>query len=374
MIVRLIFFILFCLPAVAAAHKSSDSYLFLTGSSSSPVVQWDIALRDLDLLIGLDTNRDRKITWGEVKASSDHIFSQAMAHLKFEAESHLCQLEKTGLMINQHSDGAYATLGLAANCSGKNLTHIRYNFLFEQDPDHRGVLLDKRESAVLTPMVFSPEKTSMVIDTKNSNLWSTFTDYFKEGVWHIWKGFDHVLFILMLMLPSVLLYRNKKWQAVTDFRQAGKDLLKVITAFTIAHSITLSLSVLQLLSLPSRLVESVIAVSIIVVALNNLKPLFSKTRWILVFGFGLMHGFGFASVLVDLGLPAHALATSLLAFNLGVEAGQLVIVCLVFPLVWLLRDSLFYRTAVLKGGSVFVSLFALVWVVERTFNVQIGFM
>jgi HupE / UreJ protein len=123
--------------------------------------------------------------------------------------------------------------------------------------------------------------------------------------------------------------------------------------------------------LPSRLVESAIAVSVVVAALNNLVPLFNHRRWMVAFGFGLIHGFGFASVLAELGLPQGALVLSLVGFNLGVEAGQLAIVSVFLPLTYMLRRTAFYRRGVLVVGSLLTMVLALVWLAERALDLKL---
>ena len=125
---------------------------------------------------------------------------------------------------------------------------------------------------------------------------------------------------------------TKRWAAAPSFKAAFADVFKVVTAFTVAHSITLSLAALGVISLPSRLVESAIAVSVVLAALNNVRSVVYGGRWIIAFCFGLIHGFGFASVLTDLGLPQESMLLALVAFNLGVELGQLAIVAVFLPL------------------------------------------
>jgi hypothetical protein len=149
------------------------------------------------------------------------------------------------------------------------------------------------------------------------------------------------------------------------------EVAKVVTAFTVAHSITLSLAALSVVVLPSRLVESGIALSVLLAALNNLHPVVANGRWIAAFGFGLLHGFGFAGALHDLGLPAGSLALSLFGFNLGVEAGQLAIVVVFLPLAFLLRSTWAYRRMLFAGGSVAIAAIAVVWLVERAFDMPL---
>ena len=176
-----------------------------------------------------------------------------------------------------------------------------------------------------------------------------------EGAFHIWIGYDHILFLLSLLLPAVLIFSRvnlMNGKRVTDiqpapsFLAALKEVLKVVTAFTLAHSITLSLAALGVVSLPSRWVESAIAASIIVAAVQNIRGVVDSKRWVMAFGFGLIHGFGFASVLADLGLPQNALITALVGFNVGIEGGQLAIVAVFLPLAFWLRKTKFYQVKI----------------------------
>jgi hypothetical protein len=144
--------------------------------------------------------------------------------------------------------------------------------------------------------------------------------------------------------------------------------LKVVTAFTLAHSITLTLAALGVVSLPSRVVESVIAASVVLAALDNLWGRLERRRWAMAFAFGLVHGFGFASVLADLGLPQDALVLALVGFNVGVELGQLAIVLVFLPVAFALRATAFYQVGVLKGGSIVIALLAAWWFAERAFD------
>jgi hydrogenase/urease accessory protein HupE len=162
--------------------------------------------------------------------------------------------------------------------------------------------------------------------------------YFGIGVEHILTGFDHVLFIIALILPGGSLW----------------SLAAMVTAFTVAHSITLALSVLGIATLPSQIVEPVIALSIAYVAFENLALKRAPSRrWAVSFLFGLVHGFGFAGALAEVGLPAGGLAAALIGFNLGVEAGQLLIVAILLPiLIWLQRFPWEKRLAQVSSGAI----------------------
>jgi hypothetical protein len=171
-------------------------------------------------------------------------------------------------------------------------------------------------------------------------------------------------------MPAVLRREGGHWRAV-GLAEACAGTLKVVTAFTVAHSITLSLAALGMVALPARLVESAIAASVAIAALNNAYPIFRDRSWLVGFAFGLLHGFGFASVLADLSLPSSSLSVALLGFNVGVESGQLVIVAAFLPLAYLLRRSWMYQRFTLIAASAAIALLAAVWFVERALDIHV---
>jgi hypothetical protein len=355
----------------AAAYKSSDSYLTLRLDQGRISGQWDIALRDLDYAIGIDSNNDGVITWGELRAHHAAIAAYALSHLRLEADGSACATRPADHLVDEHSDGAYEVLQFAVDCPGvPAVLNIKYTLLFDLDPQHRGLLRLEEQGRTHTA-VFSPDHDSWQLEGRSVALGRQFLDYFLTGVWHIWTGFDHMLFLCALLLPAVLEHRGGRWQAVASFRQAFLEVVSIVTAFTIAHSITLSLAVLGFISLPSRLIESAIAASVVVAALNNLYPVIQKRLWVVAFVFGLVHGLGFANVLTDLALPKPALAVSLVSFNLGVEAGQLAIVAAFLPLAYLSRRSWLYPRLALGAGSLGIVAIASIWLIERSLNVSI---
>ena len=359
------------LPAPAEAHKPSDSYLAIRVADDKISGQWDIALRDLDFAIGLDADGNGEITWGEVRAKHSEIAAYALARLAVRGDGAACVVEAGAQLIDDHTDGAYTVLPLAIRCAQtpKQLA-IDYSLFADIDPQHRG-LLNLQALGITRSAVLGPQAPTQSFELKSVSRWAQFIDYAREGVWHIWIGFDHILFLLSLLLPAVLLWRGQRWQPVETFRDAFIGVFKIVTAFTVAHSITLSLATLGFVSLPSRWVESAIAASVVLAALNNVWPVFHGRRWTVAFAFGLIHGFGFASVLADLGLPREALALALVGFNLGVEGGQLAIVAVFLPLAFALRRTAFYRRAVMVGGSLLIAALAGIWLVERVFDLEL---
>ena len=361
------------LPTPAWAHKPSDSYLTVRTTRDSGIlsIRWDIALRDLDYVLQLDRDGNGELTWGEVRTREADINKLAIGHLTFTAAGTACPLVSASpMMLDRHSDGSYAVLSLRAECAElKAPIKARYSMLFDVDPSHRGLVqwvapgVDTAQA-----LVFGTESAEQVLALQPGGIWQTLKQYIRDGIIHIWAGYDHILFLLALLLPAVLIRQDGKWQPAPRLGGAFKEVVKVVTAFTLAHSITLSLASLQIISLPSRLVESLIAASVIFAALNNLRGTVEGRRWVMAFVFGLVHGFGFASVLADLGLPQGALVLALIGFNAGVEIGQLSIVAVFLPLAFWLRGTRFYRVGVLIGGSLLVALLASWWLAQRLFD------
>ena len=360
---------LFALPALA--HKASDAYLTLERDRVSLRGQWDIALRDLDNAIQLDANGDGDVTWGEVRSRRADIAAYALSRLQVSSAGERCTLSPGEQLIDTHTDGTYAVIRFTGTCpqDGPTLA-LDYRLFDGLDPQHRG-LTNFVEGGVSRSVVFSADAAHRIVGGDSGGWRSQFTTYVNEGIWHIFTGFDHILFLLSLLLPAVLVWSRGAWRAGTSFRDSFVDVAKIVTAFTVAHSITLTLAALSILSLPSRLVESGIALSVILAAVNNLFPVVANGRWMAAFGFGLLHGFGFAGALQDLGLPTGSLALSLAAFNLGVESGQLAIVLVFLPLAFALRSTWTYRVLVFAGGSVAISAIASLWLVERAFDVPL---
>ncbi|MDX8121970.1 HupE/UreJ family protein [Janthinobacterium sp. GMG2] len=395
---RYLFILLLCAwLSPAQAHKPSDSYLSLEVHGQQIEGQWDIALRDLDFAIGLDGNGDGALTWDEIRARHQAIAAYALQRLQVASDQGACPLKAVEQLIDNHTDGAYSVLRFQASCPGAAPASlaIGYTLFADLDPQHKGLV--KIDSGGNTQTaIFDPDSPRQTLSLVAPDRLAQFGAYVKHGVWHIWIGYDHILFLLSLLLPAVLLpqahqstrsnvpqnplppaaesrgrTRRVRPQVLSwGLRGAFIDVLKVVTAFTLAHSITLTLASLSLISLPSRWVESAIAASVILAALNNLLPLFRGKRPVAAFAFGLIHGFGFASVLRDLGLPQGSLLASLLGFNVGVELGQLAIVAAFLPAAWLLRKTWLYRQ-VLTVGSLAIALVAAVWLVERVVDIKL---
>ncbi len=371
-------FVLAATAGVAVAHKSSDSYLQLDVGPDALAVRWDIALRDLDIALDLDADDDGKLTWGEVKAAWPRIESYAMARLAIDG----CELHTTGRALERRNDGAYAALRLESRCSLAAQPRIAYTLFAEVDPTHRGIARIGRPGQAPSLLVLDPTqapgkdegepsvtgggKRAVAIGAAPSR-W----EFLEEGIRHILTGSDHALFLLCLLLPAVLRRTPEGWRPVDHLRQAVLPIVGIVTSFTVAHSITLGLAALKLVSLPSSFIDPAIAATIVLAALDNIRPFFPVRRIVITFVFGLVHGFGFASVLAELNLPTADFAWALLQFNVGLELGQLMIVVAVTAVLFGLRDWRRYRPVVARGGSLMAMAIAGLWFVERAANLKL---
>ena len=360
---------------LAHAHSSSNSYLTLSTTGPALTLRADVHMRDLDLIFDLDANRDGQVTWGEAQARSPELNDWLGQGIVLTAAGQKCALGRADIQASEHADGTYLSALWVVNCPGVSSAAetaearlaLLYDLIFAQDSLHRGLLKvdfgDEQSSALL-----SPERPEAQISRADNSPLKVFGRYILEGVWHIWIGIDHIVFLLSLLVLAPLQPSRQRvvhWQAATQARPVVLDVLAVVTAFTVAHSITLGLTITGWLTPPADLVEPAIAISVVLAALNNLLGLSALKRWRLAFVFGLVHGFGFASVLLDLGLPASALLAALGGFNMGVELGQLAIVGAFLPVAWLLRHTRLYRWVVVAGGSSAIVVLGVFWTLER---------
>jgi HupE / UreJ protein len=355
----------------ARAHSPSDSYLLLTpgATHASFAGAWDIALRDLDHALRLDDG-DGALTWGELAAREQECTRHVLARLQVASAAGSCAIRSAPLQIVERADGAHARFSLAIECPNGGALRIGHGFLAELDPDHRLLVRVGGPEAPLHVLAAAqgPLRLPQIAGAPAARAVgaSTLRAFVTRGIEHIFAGLDHILFLLVLLLPSVL---RKPERAELSSRQGAwralKPLVTIVTAFTLAHSLTLSLAALGALRVSAAVIEPAIAASVALAALNNLYPIFDAERWALAFALGLLHGFGFASALSDAGLSGRALLPALFGFNLGVELGQLAIVALFVPLSRVARQASGYRSFALRGGSLVVLAISLIWLFER---------
>lgn len=348
----------------ALAHKASDSFIYLDTDAGE--LRIDVALRDLAILVPLDQDRDRKVTGREVRSQRPAITRAVEEGLEVSAKAGACSLRGLEWGLSRHSDGRYIAARYRIDCpEGDTPEQLRYSLLFEQDSLHRGLVRISSHSGA-TLAVLSPERNTLPLISASSRPLETFSAFLVEGVIHLWIGLDHILFLLVLILPVSLMAANTGETSVKPriLRLAG-----IVTAFTVAHSITLALAALELVTLPIAWVETVIALSIALAAVNVIWPLLGRKTWKLAFAFGLIHGFGFASVLGDLTSGVSDMALALAGFNLGVELGQLGLLLLGFPVLYLLSQWRLYQRAIVPVMLLAVVGTSLFWAAERAASI-----
>ncbi len=185
-----------------------------------------------------------------------------------------------------------------------------------------------------------------------------------QGIWHIFIGLDHILFLVATLLTVNLYRENKSWVKEQSKKHIIKSTVILVSTFTLAHSITLTATALDFITLDSRIVELGIAISVAITALNNIYPIIMRLGFI-TFGFGLLHGMGFASVFGGLNAQSGSLVMNVFAFNIGVELGQLAIVTMLLPLLILLRNVRLYSKAIMPIASSVIAVVAINWTLQR---------
>lgn len=399
----------------AQAHKGSDAYLdiqqlppsetSMTGSSTQALNDYRLtfaaALRDLDLVVPIDTNADARVTWGEIKAATPQVLAALNANTGLSATSgaasgttpttNECALSWQANGLERRGDGVYFRAIAEAHCPAAEPLSFHYRLLKDQDATHRlliaGRLGGKDLLSTMSPQQGTAPLGSATVATtsteagkrasvSSASRWSTLADYFSLGMHHLLEGYDHLAFLLALVLPLQLSLRRPRPKPTDNRRGAGTpaashwranwlSLLRTVTAFTVGHSITLILATLGLTEASPAWVEPAIALSIAVTALLNIYPVKWVRFDVLALLFGLIHGFGFAGLLLEMAAPSGLLPWALAGFNLGVEAGQLTAV-----LGWVLVSQAlvgkhWYAGVVVRGGSVVLLLLAMGWFLQR---------
>ena len=364
----LVLFLLAMSCTALQAHVSSTAYLNLepNGSSSTADIsynaEYELALRDLALLVDIDPNQDNQVSWAEVKSQKPLIEQLITAQVTLEAGAQSCDITNFApLAINTRGGFNYLYTNFELGCAAP-ISALNYQILAGIDANHRLILTQADNDVPVQVLTVGKNPLGSGAD---SSLLSTSINFLKSGVHHLLIGWDHLLFLFVLLIPAVYIRKQKKLVAVDKPRSALLEVFWIATSFTLAHSITLTLAALGILIIPAWFIESLIALSIAFAALNNLVPMLRVRAVYLAFFFGLIHGFGFANVLVDLPLATSERVLALLSFNIGIEIGQLLFILVVFPIALLLRHTRFYKSVIFYAGSLVSIAIALWWFFER---------
>lgn len=369
------------------AHHPDNSLLYLKVYENTNIEgDFHINVNELNDVLGLHLSKRTSIE--EVTPYLSKIKKYLLENTSFSSLGKTYKIvftDKIRILYVGYGDFVLVNFYLENTSETPDKLEVTYKVFIEEEPKHMNLLgmeynwkagLFNNESIIA--LDFSNNNWTKTLDLTKGSIWTGFKAMIKQGIWHIWIGLDHILFIIALILPAVVRrqkfkdnsFRLLNWKPVDKFKPAFIYILKIITFFTIAHTITLSLASLQIIVLPSQLVESIIALSIGLAAYHNIKPIFKGKDWIIAFVFGLFHGFGFASVLGDLGFNGEHLTLSLLGFNVGVELGQVAIIAGIFPVLYFIRKYNFYPKF-LVYTSVLLIIISIYWLIERAFGINL---
>ena len=330
-------------------HAHQDSIGYWTIQVEPPQVRSTIriSILDLNFLPELDANSDGVLEYQEVSARREDIQSRLVEHFLIRSGDRASETRVEGFRILDSGELELSLDHLFHQPPGELQLESTFHKL--TDDRHRTFCQVDMDGA-LTQYVLDVSRPVERIEvlTGWSGLARRAVRFLVLGVEHILTGYDHLVFLLGLIILGGTL----------------KSLVGVVSSFTVAHSLTLILATLDLVILPTRFVEAAIALSICYVALENMFVREVRYRWVITFFFGLIHGFGFSNVLREMQLPKSGLAASLLSFNLGVEVGQLAILLLLFPAVLYLSRRRWHSVAINLTSALMLGLGGF-WFVQR---------
>ncbi|MFD0616115.1 HupE/UreJ family protein [Paenibacillus sp. GCM10027629] len=342
-IVTLLFF---ASARISFAHTQSMGYsaVYVKGN----VIDYELFLDQRDMLVHFDDNKDNNLENEELASQKESIESFIRKDLRIDVDSKPLTMEFLSMNVAKKGSikGVMLQLKLTADEAIEQF-NLHYNLVFEDAPIHTSVLL-VHSGEFFHQDIIDINKKDVQIAIAQPGIGSVLWKYFVLGIEHILIGYDHLLFLLALVLIA----------------SRFKDALKIVTAFTIAHSITLFLVASGRIQVIPSWVEALIALSICYVAVENIFVQKAKWRWLLTALFGLIHGMGFAGALAETGLPKDNLIGTLLMFNLGVETGQLMVLCLLLPLLLWLRRFPWYRKMMIST-SCLIFVLAFYWLLQR---------
>lgn len=345
-----------CLPAAAHQVNLVTARVALTADRTVGV---ELGLKgsDVDRLIGTKIHDARQdaVDPAAVEAARAAIFAYINTHLAVTGGGKACA--PGDAVVLPDGDGiVYRNSFTCANAAGDIV--YRSTVLTGKDKTARQVVLIAQGRSE-TQALLDADRTTVTLSTAQPSLWSTMQRYLLTGIEHIFLGYDHIAFLVAIVLWARRLM----------------PVVKIVTAFTVAHSVTLSLAALDVLVIPGRIVEPAIAASIVFVAAENFFSRDVDRRWRVAFLFGLIHGFGFAGALREIGLPQDAILPALAAFNIGVEIGQIAVVALLLPMLGVLdrltsagRERPARAERLVYAMSAAIGLLGGYWLLTRAFE------
>jgi len=355
----------------AAAHGVGTSQLHLRIDGTHITGTWDLNVRDARLALGLAPMPPGEAGWQDLRPHEPELRALLVRSLTLQADSSNVPVALTPAPMEWNQEFNYVLFHVVAECpAAPTRLAMHCELLFDIDPKHRAYF-SVEDARAINVGVFRAHERSVAFTVRQFHLGEIVWEFVRDGMWHIWTGLDHMMFLLALLLPATLIRTGGTWIPRPGLWPSTREVLKVVTAFTLAHSLTLCLSFFGLIRLPQQWIEVGIAVSVFAAAWNNLRPFLPGRAWVMALGFGLVHGLGFAGALGNLSLPRHARVLALAAFNVGVEVGQIAIVAAILPLLYVASRRSWYPRFVMGLGSLAIAWLAIVWVLERGFSLSL---
>lgn len=340
------------MATVAQAHETTRSYVRLDRDGAAVDLRMRVAFRDIEVAVWIDEDLDGAITWAEVQRRISAITDYLSAGFSLEAGG-ACALTRVATDVSQGGGIDYLDVSFTGTCPDASQPLIARSRLFtEIDRDHRMFFSAMAEGGRTTTLL-TAASPAVTLNAASGGYLRSLVSYFRNGVAHLLGGPDHLAFLLVLILPAVCTSGNR--------RSAVMGVVTAITGFTLAHALTLTAVMTNLLRPPPALIEAMIAVTIILTAIDNIRPFVPAPRAAMAAAFGIIHGCGFASALGSLDLDGLSFLVALVGFNLGIEAAQVGLVMMVMPALFYLRAG----RAVLWLGSAATGIAGLWWLWVR---------
>ncbi len=373
-------------PLDASAHAGNQSYLYLDITDKAVGGRVEMPMEDVKEVLGIDLLEGGQDLADDIETATPALQEYARQHLTLGANGEIWPITFTN--VEPLADDPlepnrnYIFVDFVVDVEFETVPRVldvTFDPFFDEIRDRDGLLLigndvqagvfDNAEEVFVR---FTADSRTQTVSLDDTSWTRNLTASIELGVDHIKTGPDHILFIFVLLLPSVLVFGALRWQPAASFKSALWRILKIASMFTLAHTITFTLAGLDILPLPpSKVIEAVIALSIAAAAIHNLTPVLINKEWVIAFGFGLFHGMGFASLVGGLETSRSVQLVSLLGRNIGIEIGQAIVILVAFPALFLLRRTRAYMP-LFKLASVGLVLVSLGWMYERVFEHDLG--
>ncbi|MGB0465990.1 MAG: HupE/UreJ family protein [Pontibacterium sp.] len=341
------------------AHQNFESYLYLD-LTAEPQLRWEIETRNFETLFQLDDNGNEIISWSEIRHHQAELLNYAKPTIRLIYNGTELNLQFGETEVKRLSDQTYLAIEILGLPQEKpHSLQLKYELFFDIDPQQKGLFKLKQHNQE-TVYILTPDLRSITVEVGNRPLLETVQRFVREGMQHILSGYDHLAFLLMLVVAG----SGQQRRLVTVW-QNTRPLIKTVTAFSIAHSVTLALTATHTLMIPPATVELFIAVTVLLAAIANLLGKAAVLSWQVAFIFGLIHGFGFAGALEAMNLSDYNFITLMLSFNLGVELGQLLMVIAIVTIFVLLRRKKIIYTYFLSACSTITLILSFYWIIDR---------